>query len=204
VTPPTLPRLIVITDWTLPRTQLLSALEQVCSLGPRVAVQHRAPGLPARRFLEEARRLRALTAPHRVPLFINGRLDVALLVEAHLHLPASGPLPGDVRPHLPQGRLVSVAVHDEEEAARAGGADLALVSPVFSPSSKPLGPRAPLGPEGLGRLAGHLGCPAYALGGVSPGTLGALPGVAGVAVVGAVLCAPHPLSVAEALLGHSA
>ena len=127
------PRLIVITDWRLPRARLLAALERALEAGPEVAVQHRHPDAPARTFLEEARLLAQLCHARGNPLFVNGRLDVALLVGAHLHLPALGPTVADVRPHLPAGRQVSVAVHNEEEARLARGADLALVSPVYAP-----------------------------------------------------------------------
>ena len=90
-------------------------------------------------------------------------------------------------------------MHDEAEAARAAGADLALVSPVFAPRSKPVD-RAPLGPAGFASLAARLACPAYALGGVTAEGLAALAKVAGAAVVGAVLDAPEPGRAAQQLL----
>jgi thiamine-phosphate pyrophosphorylase len=193
-----LPRLVVITDWRLPRARLLGALERALDAGPEVAVQHRHPDAPARLFLEEARLLAALCRGRA--LFVNGRLDVALLVGAHLHLPASGLTPADVRPLLPPGRLVSVAVHDAEEARLAQGADLALVSPVYAPGSKPGDTRAPLGPEGFRRLAEALPCPALALGGITPERAAGLPGAAGFAVISAVLEAEDPTQAARALL----
>jgi len=152
-------------------------------------------------FLEEARALRSVVARHPGRrLFVNGRLDVALLVEADLHLPASAPLPAEVRPFLPPGRLCSAAVHLEEEARAAAGADLALVSPVFSPRSKPGDPRAPLGPEGFQALRSALPCPAFALGGVGPQNAGQVRGAAGAAVIGAVMGAADPAGAVRALL----
>lgn len=195
-----LPRLVVITDWRLPRARLLGALEQALEAGPGVAVQHRHPDAPARLFLEEARLLAELCRARGAPLFVNGRLDVALLVGAHLHLPSGGLTPADVRPLLPAGRLVSVAVHDAAEARLALGADLALVSPVYAPGSKPGDTRAPLGPEGFRALAEALPCPALALGGISPERAATLSGAAGFAVISAVLEAPHPTEAARALL----
>ena len=64
-------------------------------------------------------------------IFVNRRLDVALATDAELHLPASG-LPATVaRRELGPHRLLSAAVHNEQELARAvaAGVDLALVSP---------------------------------------------------------------------------
>ncbi len=194
------PRLVVITDWRLPRERLLTALERALEVGPEVAVQHRHPEAPVRQFLEEARVLAELCRRRGNPLFVNGRLDVALRVGAHLHLPAGGLTPGDVRPHLPEGRWVSVAVHDEQEAREARGADLALVSPVFSPGSKPDDTRPTLGPEGFRRLASALPCPALALGGITPERAATLAGAHGFAVISAVLEAEDPRAAAERMI----
>ncbi|NOK14587.1 thiamine phosphate synthase [Corallococcus exercitus] len=195
---PALPRLVVITDWRLPRARLLTALERALEAGPEVAVQHRHPEASGRMFLEEARLLAEVCRGRA--LFVNGRLDVALLVGAHLHLPAAGPSPGDVRPFLPEGRLVSVAVHDAREAEDAVGADLALVSPVFSPGSKPGDTRDTLGPHGFRRLVDRLPCPALALGGMTAERAREVPGAWGVAVISAVLEAEDPRAAARALL----
>ncbi|MCY1041786.1 thiamine phosphate synthase [Corallococcus sp. bb12-1] len=197
---PSLPRLVVITDWRLPRTRLLSALERALEAGPDVAVQHRHPEASGRLFLEEARLVADVCRPRGRVLFVNGRLDVALLVGAHLHLPASGPSPRDVRPHLPDGRIISVAVHDAQEAEAATGADFALVSPVFAPGSKPGDTRTPLGPEGFQTLADRLPCPALALGGMTPERARTVPKAWGVAVISAVLEADDPREAARALL----
>lgn len=195
-----LPRLIVITDWTLPREVLLARLGAALAAGPEVAVQHRHKEAPVRAFLEEARLLRELCDRGGNALFVNGRLDVALLVDAHLHLPANGLRPEDVRAHLPAGRWISVAVHSEAEATAARGADLALVSPVFRPLSK-VDDRAPLGPDGFEALAARLPCPAYALGGVTAEGIGTLRSATGCAVIGAVLHAEDPRAAATGLLG---
>jgi thiamine-phosphate pyrophosphorylase len=190
---------MVITDWRLPRERLLAALERALEVGPEVAVQHRHPEATARQFLEEARLLSGLCRARGNPLFVNGRLDVALLVGGHLHLPAGGLTPEDVRPHLPAGRQVSVAVHDEQEARGARGADLALVSPVFPPGSKPEDTRPTLGPEGFRKLAAALSCPALALGGITPERAPLLAGAAGFAVISGVLEAEDPRTAARAL-----
>lgn len=176
--------LIVITDWEL--GDLLQRLERALEAGPGIAIQHRHPEATARQFFDEAVKLRERFPS--VPLFINRRLDVALALGAWLHLPAYGLLPADV-----QGRVerVSVAVHSLEEARRAQGADLALVSPVFGK-----GDAKPLGVEGFARIAAALPCPAFALGGVTA----RVPGAAGHAVISAVLRAADPRAAAAAML----
>jgi len=194
--------LLVVTDWTLGEDRLLGVLERIAALGPRVALQHRHPGAPTRTFLAHARTLAALCGRRGNPLFVNGRLDVALLVGAHLHLPVDAPTPAQVRAHLPPGRWVSASVHDAAELERARGADLVLVSPVFPPGSKPTDARPPLGPAGYAQLRSLARCPALALGGMTVERLAELGSVDGVAVQSAVLRAVDPVSVASALLAR--
>lgn len=178
----------------------MDTLSSALSLGPEVAVQHRHPGATDRTFLEEGEQIAKLCRPFGNPLFVNGRLDVALLLDAHLHLPARGIRVGDVRPHLPASRWISAAVHDSEEGREAGGADLALVSPVFAPGSKVTEERAPLGWEGFARLAKVLPCPAFALGGIAPANASGVAAAWGFAVISSVLKAADPKSAVKALL----
>ncbi|NOJ90111.1 thiamine phosphate synthase, partial [Myxococcus xanthus] len=110
----------------------------------------------------------------------------------------------DVRPHLPAGRWISAAVHDMAEARAARGADLALVSPVFAPGSKPGDTRPSLGPEGFSALAAALPCPALALGGITPARAVTLPDAAGFAVISSVLEADDPTAAARSLLAACA
>jgi thiamine-phosphate pyrophosphorylase len=190
-------RLVLITDWRLPA--LVDRVAQALEAGPGLAVQHRHPGAADRLFFDEALRLAAVCAKAKAPLFVNRRLDVALAIGAHLHLPSTGLRVSDVRPHL-GNRLLSVAVHDEAEARSAQGADLALVSPVFAPGSKPDDRRPPLGIEGVRRLERVLPCPAFALGGIDASRLRALTPIAGAALISSVLAADDPREAAAQLL----
>jgi thiamine-phosphate pyrophosphorylase len=199
-----LPRIIVITDWAVP--DLLRRVERCLSIGDSLAIQHRHPGCPARTYFEEARSLAELISGSGCRLFVNGRLDVALALGCSLHLPARGLSPVDARAHLPPEALVSVAVHDEGEAAEAAEAaavDLALVSPVFAPGSKPGDTRTPLGLEGFLRLRRLLHVPAFALGGMDETTVDQLPpDTSGIALVSAVWAARAPETLLAALLSR--
>lgn len=194
-------RLLLITDWGL--DDLPGRVARALEAGPGIAVQHRHPGVSDRQFFDEAVRLAEVCRAAGAPLFVSRRLDVALAVDAHLHLPAYALRAADVRPHLPAGRLVSVAVHDEAEALAAAGADLALVSPVFAPGSKPTDTRPTLGPEGFHRLASAVPCPAFALGGLDAARAQQLSGAAGVAVVSSVLAAADPRGACRGLLSRT-
>jgi thiamine-phosphate pyrophosphorylase len=187
-----LPKLVVITDGAVAEDRLEAALAGSAF----VALQHRNPGATAREYFEQGRRLKALCDRLGAALFVSARLDVALALDAHLHLPAWALAAADVRGRLPKGRWVSVAVHNAEEAARANGADLALVSPVYETPSKP--GVTPLGPAGFERLARVLPCPAFALGGITPARMSELPSAAGAAVISAVLQAQDPAAAVRA------
>lgn len=187
-----IPRLVVITDWS--RADLLPKLEAALAAGP-IAVQHRHPEATTRAYFEEGVRLKALCDRFAAPMFVSARLDVALALGAHLHLPSRALRPAVVRGAMPAGRWVSVAVHEEADVTE--GADLALVSPVFPTRSKP--GAVPLGREGFERIAAGLKCPAYALGGVTAGW----PGLAGMSVISAVLDAADPAAAVRALLGST-
>ncbi len=198
---PALPfTLLLITDWSLGEDELLSRVDSALTAGPGLAVQHRYPEATTRVFFELGLRLRDVCVRRAAPLFVNARLDVALALGAHLHLPAHALRVKDVRPFLPPGRLLSAAVHDEREAAEAAGADVALVSPVFAPSSKPTDARPQLGVGGFRALAAKVPCPAFALGGIDERAARTLRPVAGVAVISSVLRAPEPAVAAAALL----
>jgi len=189
-------KLLAISPGT-PEHTWVPKLRQLLPLGNQLAFVFRDTSLSASSYFQKAQQLAALCRSAHVAFFVHRRLDMALALGAHLHLPSYGFRPSQVRPHLPADLLLSVSVHDEKEAHKALGADFALVCPVFSPGSKP---RTPLGPSGFFRLAQCLPCPAWALGGVAPSRLRQLPGLAGAAVSSALWLASHPLQVAQALL----
>lgn len=193
-----LPRLILITDPRLSFHELLSRLAPVLALGPEVGVQLRLPGASGRALHEAGLRLRELCAAHENPLFVNGRLDVALALGVHAHLPVDAPRPREVR-HLFPDRLISASAHSLDEARDLEGADLALVAPVFSPGSKPDDARTPLGPGGFAQIAAALPMPAFALGGISEENAASVE-ASGFAAIGGVLHATSPVSAARVLL----
>ncbi len=111
--------------------------------------------------------LRQMTERYGARLFINDRLDIALMVDADgVQLPENGLPPNEVKgryPHL----LVGVSTHSMESAKKAetGGADFVTFSPVFeTPSKKEYGP--PQGLEKLRSVAAALNIPVIALGGI--------------------------------------
>lgn len=116
-----------------------------------------------------------------------------------LHLPAAL-APADWRAKQP--KLLSVACHNRAALRRAAdaGADMALLSPVYAPGSKPGDPRPTLGPAGFTDLAATVSIPVLALGGITPERVASLPGAAGVAGISAFFRDGHVLPAAAAAL----
>ncbi len=130
--------------------------------------------------------------------------DARALAQQHglgLHL-ASGADPADARA-LTAGPLgVSCHSLDEVDAALAAGADYALLSPVFKPTSRPLDTRPALGPAQF--LSVAAGRPIWALGGVNAQRWAVLRrgGATGAAVLGDLFSAETPAASALRLADY--
>ena len=130
-------------------------------------------------------------------LCVNSDVEIARGAGTGLHLPAGASIPA--RRRL---ALVGRSVHDCDEAELAvqEGADYLVLGPVYPTAAKPGHPGC--GPELLEpvvRLARQV--PVFAIGGIEvsrvPDVIHA--GAYGIAVAGAILAAPDPRRVAEAL-----
>jgi thiamine-phosphate pyrophosphorylase len=140
-----------------------------------------------------------------VPVFVNGRFDLALAAAAHgVHLPVDGlPLPR-VRVRTPRGFRIGASAHSPADAARAisEGADLVVIGPIFdTPSKRAYGP--PLGTAALAELPSRGSHPAdvFAIGGIDESNVGELARfsdrISGVAAIRTVQEAFDPRSVVE-------
>jgi len=207
--PRTPPRWMLVSDLdvTEPR-RFVDLVEAIAAGGARFAVQVRAKALHDSALLAFARAVRdgidRAGAAGRVPLLINGRLDLALAVGADgVHLPAAGVPAARARAELGGGRMLGVSTHspDEVRAAREAGADYAIFGPVHLTPSKPA-VAEPQGSAGLAAaIAAAEGLPVLAIGGFTPERAAAARrlGAHGVAVIRAVLEAGDPLGAARSL-----
>lgn len=195
-----IPRLVLITDWSVGRTRLTETLAACLKVEAPLAVLHRHPGVTDAQYVDEARLIAQLCQHTRQHLFVHTRADVAVALGAHLHLPSTGVDPADVVPFLPPGTWLSTSVHSASETFRAAPCTFALVSPVFGAKSKPGDNRPPLGPGGYRQLKGMLRCPAYALGGIDGRSLRDLQSPDGIAVVSAVAASLSPAEVVQHML----
>ncbi|HQJ78703.1 MAG TPA: thiamine phosphate synthase, partial [Smithellaceae bacterium] len=68
----------LVTDRGLCRGRLLLDVVAQAVKGGAACVQLREKKMPTRAFVEEALAVKNILAPHRIPLMINDRIDVAL------------------------------------------------------------------------------------------------------------------------------
>jgi thiamine-phosphate pyrophosphorylase len=198
-------RVLLIADAEAAGERALEEIVAAALEGGVRAVQLRAKQWGAGRLLEEARRLRALTSPHGALLFVNDRVDVALLAGADgAHL-------GDDDLSLPLSRRISppgfllgrsAVTPDELRRAFDEGADYAGAGPVFGTGSKAdAGPA--IGVEAI-RVAAGLGVlPVIGIGGITAANAGEVlrAGAAGVAVLSAVMGAEDVRAAAGGVVG---
>ncbi len=182
---------------------LRNVLEPALQAGVR-AVQLREKDLDTRSLYRLAESLLPLTRAAGAALIVNDRLDVALAMDADgAHLTRKSlPVP-EARALLGAGKLLGVSCHsaaDVREAAR-GGADFAVLGPVYAtPSKAPYGP--PLTPTILREARAAEPLPILAIGGITAGRIPEVmaAGADGVAVISAVMAAPDPGAAAAELL----
>ncbi|GJL78703.1 MAG: putative thiamine-phosphate synthase [Nitrospinaceae bacterium] len=161
-------KVYLITDRKrFPEARLLENIEAALQGGVR-DLQLREKDLPLKDLHSLSVVLRQMTNRYGARLYINDRLDIALMVGADgVHLPEEGLPANEVKaryPHL----LVGVSTHslDAAKQAQNDGADFITFSPIFETlSKKEFGP-----PQGVGRLrevCREVDIPVLALGGIS-------------------------------------
>lgn len=186
-------RLYLITDRKVATKPLPEAVRLALEGGVR-AVQLREKDLPIRELLAMAQELRSITREFGAKLFINDRVDVAVAVDADgVHLGHQSIPVEAARKVVGMSMLIGVSTHTMEEAKAAvtGGADFITFGPIFeTPSKVKLG--APVGLNDMKSLITAIKIPIFALGGIHGGNIQqvVMSGVAGVAMISAILAAP--------------
>lgn len=194
---------MVVTDARLSAPRRIVDVVAAALAGGATAVQLRNKGEAARSRVALGRALRTLTREHDALLIVNDRLDIALLVEADgVHLGPDDLPVSAVRGATPRAFLIGRSADEPTVARRAvsDGASYIGCGAVFGSTTKDVGEEA-IGPSGVRRVVEAVDVPVVAIGGITEGSVAALSdtGVAGVAVVGAVMAASDPLRAARAL-----
>ena len=180
-------RLLLVTDDSLLARSDPLATCRAAVAGGVTAVQLRLKDAGDAQFLALAR---LLVAQLPVPVFINDRLDIALVSGARgVHLGADDLPPTLARRVAPPGFVIGASVGEDGEVARGAVADYWGIGPYRATATKAdAGPA--LGLAGVSRLLlAAAGRPCVAIGGILPADVAALraKGFAGVAVVSGIL-----------------
>lgn len=170
------------------------------------AIQLRYKSAPALDLFQLGTAIHPLITAAGAQLLINDRVDVALALQAAgVHLAAKS-LPVSAVHHLLQrehmsGYLIGCSVHSVEEAIEAEqmGASYLTYGHIFSTNSKPGLP--PRGVPALGQVVEAVQIPVLAIGGITHENIDQVlaTGVAGIAVIGAVMADQDPERAARLL-----
>jgi thiamine-phosphate pyrophosphorylase len=198
-------RLIVITDAALAAPRAVRDVVTAALEAGAPAIQLRAKTATAAALLDEARALVTLVRRYGARLFINDRVDVALLARADgVHLGPDDLPVHAVRAVVPPGFHIGFSTDDPAAAAQAvrDGATYIGCGAVFGTSSKVEAAGERIGTERLHRVAEAVDVPVVGIGGITTGNVGEIAdtAAAGVAVIGAVMSAPDPALAVRTLL----
>ncbi len=172
--------------------ELVDRVREALAAGVR-AVQLRDKDLPRASRQAIAKTLLPLIHNHSAKLLINSDIDLAIDLGADgIHLPDRFDIRAARRRIADQPLLLGASVHTLARAQDAAdtGADFVVLSPIFSPLSKPY---PPVGLALLSQICRSVSIPIFALGGITPENcqqcLAA--GAHGVAAVSALMTSPN-------------
>lgn len=196
-------RLIVVTDADCGGRDLVDVVRAALR-GGAPAIQLRMKDGAARDMVQMAQTLLAETRPAGALLFVNDRVDVAVIAGADGAHVGQDDLPVcAARRVSPPGFLLGVSAESVELAlqAQAEGADYVGVGPVYATGSK-ADAGEPIGLQRIAEVAAAVRIPVVGIGGIAVGNARAVveSGAAGVAVISAVVRADDPESTTRELL----
>lgn len=198
--------LYVCTDRDIMTTDTLEEAVELAIKGGATIIQLREKDCTSREFYEPALSIKDITDAYEVPLIINDRLDIALAVHADgVHLGQSD-IPVQVaRNVMGPNCIVGATANTLEKAKEAwqSGADYLGVGDVFGSATK--NDTKPVELKELKKICDTVKIPVVAIGGISKKNIHLLKdtGVAGVAVISAVLGQTDITAAAEELISGS-
>ncbi|MCD6486547.1 MAG: thiamine phosphate synthase [Syntrophobacterales bacterium] len=168
-------------------------------------VQIREKDQSTRDFIEEALRIKEILKPFSVPLIINDRVDVALVVKAEgVHVGQSDMPYKMARFLMGPGAVIGLSVETWKDVEEAETLDCNYigVSPVFDTPTK-TDTKGAWGLDGIARISAFSRHPLVAIGGMNASNAADVvkAGAGCVAVVSAICAAPDPEAESRKLVG---
>ena len=157
--------------------------------GGATLIQLREKQLHYDDFLEQAIKIKKITAQYHIPFIINDNVEIALAVDADgVHVGQKDMQANMVRKKLGENKIIGVSVQTLEQAlsAEKNGADYLGVGAVFSTSTKQDASEVSF--ETLQNICKAVSIPVVAIGGINIKNIAKLKnsGIDGVAVVSAI------------------
>lgn len=166
----TLPRLypILDTDALARRGCPVEAAARGMLAGGARILQFRHKGFFSRQVFEQAERVAGLCRQAGALFIVDDRADIAVLLDAGVHLGQEDLPPADARRILGAGRILGFSTHNEEQlcAAASEPADYLAIGPIYGTQSKER-PDPVLGVQALARLRPLAARPLAAIGGIT-------------------------------------
>jgi thiamine-phosphate pyrophosphorylase len=195
--------LYLVTDRGLCRNRPLRDIILQAAQGGADYVQLREKDISTRLFVEEARSVKKILEPFRVPLIINDRIDVALACGADgVHIGQEDMPYAEARQQMGSGAIIGVSVEtwQDVEACEKLDVDYIGVSPVFATPTK-TDTKEPWGMEGLKKIKSFSRHALVAIGGINVSNAAEImrAGADCLAVVSAICSADEPMGAAANL-----
>jgi len=193
----------LVTDRELSRGRPIEDVVVAAVRGGATIVQLREKDISTREFIHIAERLQSMLAPHKVPLIINDRLDIALAVNADgVHVGQSDMPYKTARRILGPDKIIGLSVESIQDARDAESLDVDYlgVSPIyFTPTKTDL--KRELGLDGLRAIKSFSRHPLVGIGGLNASNVESVikNGADGIAVVSAICSADNPETAAREL-----
>ncbi len=189
--------LYLVTDRVLCGNRSLEDVAHQALVGGAACIQLREKDVSTRFFVEEARKIKGLTARFRAPLIINDRIDVALAGGADgVHIGQDDMPYAEARRLMGPKAIIGLSVETWDDVVEAEALDVNYlgVSPVFETPTK-TDTKGNWGLEGLARIKAYSRHPLVAIGGLNASNAkeAVMAGADCIAVVSAICAAPDPL-----------
>jgi thiamine-phosphate pyrophosphorylase len=159
----------LVTDRGLCRNRPLRDIVLQAVQGGVAYVQLREKDISTRLFVEEARAIKKILEPYRVPLIINDRLDVALACGADgVHIGQDDMPYETARKLMGKDAVIGLSVEtwEDVEASEKLNVSYIGVSPVFATPTK-TDTKEPWGLDGLKKIKAFSRHPLIAIGGIN-------------------------------------